>query len=465
MKNKKSKYITLNKKIIISFSIPILIFILILYTLINIAVKTKFKEYVTLKEKHTIENIDFNLHKSYIDDRWDISRLINTGEELLSNGIILKIEDKNGNYIWSMYECDSNKCKTVLNEIKNSMKKTYPLWNDKMVEEKAPIYDDENKLIGYRVLNYYEDRVYMNEELTFIDTIQNTFIVFTIVSIIILFVITVSISKNISNPIKKVSYITKNIEKGDYHSLKYDGDIKEVNNLIISINNLSSTLENQEHIRKRLITDISHELSNPLTSIHGHLRAMIDGIWNPTVHRLISIDTEILRIIELIKNLKSLNVLENNSISKEKVNLKELINASILNLEASAVEKNITIKHDLDDVIASVDKSKITQVIVNILSNAIKYTNTNGKIDIKLYKNNSKIYISIKDNGIGIDQDEIKYIFERFYRVNNSTVFENDGLGVGLSICKYIINKHNGEIEVISELGKGSEFIIKLNSK
>ena len=148
-----------------------------------------------LKEKHTIENIDFNLHKSYIDDRWDISRLINTGEELLSNGIILKIEDKNGNYIWSMYECDSNKCKTVLNEIKISMKHT--LWNDKMVEEKAPIYDDENKLIGYRVLNYYEDRVYMNEELTFIDTIQNTFIVFTIVSIIILFVITVSISKNI----------------------------------------------------------------------------------------------------------------------------------------------------------------------------------------------------------------------------------------------------------------------------
>ena len=95
--------------------------------------------------------------------------------------------------------------------------------------------------------------------------------------------------------------------------------LKKLITLIISINNLSSTLENQEHIRKRLITDISHELSNPLTSIHGHLRAMIDGIWNPTVHRLISIDTEILRIIELIKNLKSLNVLENNSISKEKV--------------------------------------------------------------------------------------------------------------------------------------------------
>lgn len=463
MNKSKSRYISLNRKIIVSFSIPILIFILIISIFINKVIKDKFEDYIKLKQKHAIDNIEFNLYKSYNNDTWDISRLKATGEELLTKGIVLEIQDKYENNIWSMYEHELNDCEKMLDEINSNMTSLYPLWEDNIVKNKSPIYNYENKLVGYKILNYHEGFVYMTDEITFITTINKTLAVFCIISIIILFTLTVAISKNISDPIKRVSYITENIEQGKYKSLEYKGNIKEVNNLILSINNLSSTLESQDHIRKRLITDLSHELSNPLTSIHGHLRAMIDGIWQPTNERIVSIDTELLRIIDLIEELKSLNKLENEPMLKEKVKLKNLINVAIHNLEAIALEKNISINYDLDDIIANVDRSKIIQVIVNILSNSIKYTNDNGQIDIKLYEKANKAYISIKDNGIGIKQDEIKYIFERFYRVNNFTVNKSNGLGVGLSICKFIVDEHGGDIEVYSELGKGSEFIIILN--
>ena len=144
----------------------------------------------------------------------------------------------------------------------------------------------------------------------------------------------------------------------------------------------------------------------------------------------------------------------------KKVN--NLIMNVVYNNQGKALEKNINIECDLESIDSYLDKDKISQVIVNLLSNAIRYTNNGGKIFISSYKENNNLKIQFKDNGIGIPKENIKYIFERFYRVDESRSKNTGGIGVGLTIVKSIIDLHQGTIEVRSELNKGSEFIVIL---
>lgn len=298
--------------------------------------------------------------------------------------------------------------------------------------------------------------------------INNVIIGISLIMIIVVISISIFLSQQISKPIIVVSKMTDSIKKGGYdQTLEYESSIVEIDNLINSINNLSKELYNMENMRKRLTSDISHELRTPLTSIQTHLEAMIDGIWEPSEERLISVNEEVIRISHLVNQLKNLAKFdsEESKLDISEVDLKQLVKNIIYNNESYALEKNININSSLEDIRAFIDKEKISQVIINLISNAIRYTNNNGEIFIKLYKVEDFIKISVKDNGIGIPKESVDYIFERFYRVDKSRCRNTGGTGVGLTICKSIIDLHGGNIEVKSEVNIGSKFIITIPKK
>ena len=306
----------------------------------------------------------------------------------------------------------------------------------------------------------------------FIKDIRNMIIGISLLMIIVVISISIFISQKISKPIIVVSKMTDSLKRGGYdQTLEYESYIVEIDNLVNSINDLSKELYNMEKLRKRLTSDISHELRTPLTSIQTHLEAMIDGIWEPTEERLISVNEEVIRISHLVDELKNLAKYDSdkNKLNISEVDLEQLIKNIIYNNESFALEKNIKIEYNLEKIKAHIDKEKISQVIVNLISNAIRYTNCNcerlGKIIIRLYKEENLIKISVKDNGIGIPKKSLDYIFERFYRVDKSRCRNTGGTGVGLTICKSIIDLHNGNIEVKSEVNKGSEFIVSIPYK
>ena len=306
----------------------------------------------------------------------------------------------------------------------------------------------------------------------FINDIRNMIIGISLLMIIVVISISIFISQKISKPIIVVSKMTDSLKRGGYdQTLEYESSIVEIDNLVNSINDLSKELYNMEKLRKRLTSDISHELRTPLTSIQTHLEAMIDGIWEPTEERLISVNEEVIRISHLVDELKNLAKYDSdkNKLNISEVDLEQLIKNIIYNNESFALEKNIKIEYNLEKIKAHIDKEKISQVIVNLISNAIRYTNCNcerlGKIIIRLYKEENLIKISVKDNGIGIPKKSLDYIFERFYRVDKSRCRNTGGTGVGLTICKSIIDLHNGNIEVKSEVNKGSEFIVSIPYK
>lgn len=370
---------------------------------VNTIFKDSFEKYVDDSNKVEVNHlIEFDLKNLYTNESWNTEFIENLGIEAIRKGIAIEIYDKNDNKVWSVFEDEKVLSDKTLNDISKNMKSIEKQWDNYFEELKVDINDDEgNILVGYAYIGHYASTYYMEND-----------------------------------------------------------------DLINSINKLSNELNDQENLRKQLTGDIAHELRTPLTSIKGHLDAIIVGIWEPTNERLNSINEEVKRITNLVDELRKLAKFDSgkDNLNKEIVNLKNYIKSIAYNYEGKALEKNIVIKYQLENIEALIDKEKFAQVIINILSNAIKYNNGNNAIYIKVFKKNNSINISIKDSGIGIPKSEYKNIFERFYRLDKSRGANEKGVGVGLTIAKLIVNAHGGEIEVYSEINKGSEFIISLPS-
>ena len=465
----KSKLKSINSKLIISFTLIMIATILSIKLFVNTIFKDSFEKYVDDSNKVEVNHlIEFDLKNLYTNESWNTEFIENLGIEAIRKGIAIEIYDKNDNKVWSVFEDEKVLSDKTLNDISKNMKSIEKQWDNYFEELKVDINDDEgNILVGYAYIGHYASTYYMENDVEFFNAINRIIIIIGVISISSIIIISIIISRSIAKPISKVSKMTKYIGEGNYkNKLNYKSNIMEIDDLINSINKLSNELNDQENLRKQLTGDIAHELRTPLTSIKGHLDAIIVGIWEPTNERLNSINEEVKRITNLVDELRKLAKFDSgkDNLNKEIVNLKNYIKSIAYNYEGKALEKNIVIKYQLENVEALVDKEKFAQVIINILSNAIKYNNGNNEIYIKVFKKNNSINISIKDSGIGIPKSEYKNIFERFYRLDKSRGANEKGAGVGLTIAKSIVNAHGGEIEVYSEINKGSEFIISLPS-
>ena len=465
----KSKLKSINSKLIISFTLIMIVTILSIKLFVNTIFKDSFEKYVDDSNKVEVNHlIEFDLKNLYTNESWNTEFIEGLGIEAIRKGIAIEIYDKNNNKVWSVFEDEKVLSDKTLNDISKNMKSIEKQWDNYFEELKVDINDDEsNILVGYAYIGHYASTYYMENDVEFFNAINRIIIIIGVISISSIIIISIIISRSIAKPISKVSKMTKYIGEGNYkNKLNYKSNIMEIDDLINSINKLSNELNDQENLRKQLTGDIAHELRTPLTSIKGHLDAIIVGIWEPTNERLNSINEEVKRITNLVDELRKLAKFDSgkDNLNKEIVNLKNYIKSIAYNYEGKALEKNIVIKYQLENIEALIDKEKFAQVIINILSNAIKYNNGNNTIYIKVFKKNNSINISIKDSGIGIPKSEYKNIFERFYRLDKSRGANEKGAGVGLTIAKSIVNAHGGEIEVYSEINKGSEFIISLPS-
>jgi len=258
------------------------------------------------------------------------------------------------------------------------------------------------------------------------------------------------------------------ISRGYYGSrIEEKSGTKEIAQLTETINNLAETLENQENLRKRLTADVAHELRTPLATLQSHIEAMIDGIWEPDAERLKSCHEEIMRISRLVGDLEKLAKYESENLVliKTDFDISELIRHIMKNFENNFANKGIEIKFTGRKEVVTADRDKISQVIVNLLSNALKYTQNAGTVQVTVNGTHDAVEIKVKDTGIGIPPEDLPHIFERFYRADKSRNRLTGGAGIGLTITKAIIDAHGGSINVTSRVGEGTEFIVSLPKK
>lgn len=229
-----------------------------------------------------------------------------------------------------------------------------------------------------------------------------------------------------------------------------------------AVNDMAESLENQETIRKRLTSDVAHELRTPLANVSSYLEAIIEGVWEPTPERLQNCYDELERISKLVSDLERLKQMENENLKLDKTreNLLELVQAVMKNFEIQMESKNLRPVVTGEDVFACIDRNRMQQVITNLISNAVKYSNENGTIRVRIEKNADMASIQVQDEGIGIPEKDLPLIFERFYRTDKSRNRRTGGAGIGLTIAKAIVQAHGGKIMAESKQGIGSTFTV-----
>ncbi|GAB0166655.1 HAMP domain-containing sensor histidine kinase [Lysinibacillus sp. CTST325] len=294
-------------------------------------------------------------------------------------------------------------------------------------------------------------------------TVVGVFVLFAC-SVIITFLIGLKRQRNYWNTI--VDALSR-IAKGDF-TVKLDlkTDEEQFGQLIHGINHMAVELGEMERMRQEFISNVSHEIQSPLTSINGFAKALknIDLPEDKRRHYLTIIEMESNRLSKISDNLLKLTSLESqhHPFEPRHYRLDKQLRNVVLTLEPNWLAKNIYMNMQLENISLIADEDLMNQVWMNLLSNSIKFTPAAGTITISMLKKMDTITIAIHDNGIGLTPEQQKHIFERFYKADLSRTAENGGSGLGLSIVKKIIDMHNGEITVESKPAEFTTFFVTL---
>jgi signal transduction histidine kinase len=279
--------------------------------------------------------------------------------------------------------------------------------------------------------------------------------------------IAVVLARSVYVPIRRVTNAAEEIARGNYEQQVPVAGPKEVKGLATSFNQMSKQVKHSQQMLRDFVADVSHELRSPLTSIKGFAQAMVDGTAKGKEAQLKAatvIEDESKRMMRLVEELLEFSRLESGQITmvKEPVDLKELLHQCYEIFLMHAEEKGVNLKKDVEPlppIIGDIDR--LEQVFSNLLDNALKHTPSGGDINIiARHPNPNFAEISITDTGPGIPAEQMRHVFERFYRADPSA--GKAGAGLGLAIARQIVLAHRGDIMAKSTLGKGTEFVVRL---
>ncbi|MDB1688216.1 sensor histidine kinase [Enterococcus casseliflavus] len=428
-----------------------------------------FSKYVDERQEDLLDQYVNTIDLLWVNNNetWNREELATLSDKALESNFYFAIEDSQGNVVWQLNGKDLDFAQTKLkkNAIKVTEKKSVELDETIEVSKKLISEGDEFGVVTFYYLGPF---AYTEHDAMFISSMKQSLMYVAFFAFFVSFILASWISARLGLPLKHVSDFTHQLTRGEYtEKIPQETSIIEINSLIDSLNDLSNQLEKQYGLRKRLTTDISHELRTPLATLKGNIEGMIDGVWKVTPDRLQSCYDEIDRLTRLIGNIELINKIETNydHLDKSEFDIYKLVESVIENFVSNIEEKKIQVKIYGERVILSADRDKMNQVITNLLGNAIKFTQKEGIIEFSIIKRRENLFLSIKDNGIGIEKDQQFHIFDRFYMADPSRSRSLGGQGIGLAIVKSIVEAHEGSIEVESNLGIGTKFTICLPLK
>lgn len=455
----------LRTKLSLSYVFVILICVAIISIASNFVLEKQFRQYVMDQQEQKADETVSMIEQRYraVKD-WDTIYLENIGMNALENGMIIKVVDAGNNVIWDATVHNNGMCQQMLTNMSENMQSRYSEWEGGYEEKHYVIGDGLNK-VGTVSVGYYGPFYYTDSDLYFINSINSILVWAGIASITAALILGVIISNQLSKPISRVIDSAQMIAKGLYGKKVHEkSNTDEIRRLVDTINDLGETLKKQQAVSKQASLDIAHELRTPLTTVQGNLEAVMDGVMELDSNRIEVLYDEVLRLNRLVDDLGRLSRFERESLvlNKTKFDISALIRRLIQNVQNDFTkeDKVIRFKAQKHEVVADIDK--ISQVMLNLISNALKFTKPGGVVDIGVYENSDEIEIIVKDNGIGILEKDLPHIFDRFYRADRARNSQNGGVGVGLTIVQSIIKAHNGRIIVNSIKDKRTEFIINL---
>lgn len=331
----------------------------------------------------------------------------------------------------------------------------------------APIIHDRGGIIGVVLMSSSLSNI---EDL--LSRIRNMLNLYSAVISVCIIIISFVISSFITQPIKELTQGIEKMSQGHLDQRVNISGSEELRRLGQSFNIMSEKLENLDRVRNEFVSNASHELKTPLSSMKILTESLLHTeIDDPSIYTefLTDIDNEIDRLNAIITDLFALVHMDEGYRhgKNEPIVIQDLILKSIKGLQILAEKRDIGLatSFDEDKLIIEGNEMQIQQVIINIVDNAIKYTPNGGKVRVEAYKSMDSAIIKVSDTGVGIPQEDILNIFDRFFRVDKARSRETGGTGLGLSIAHKIVLMHDGNIHITSKMGKGSTFYVELPLK
>lgn len=333
---------------------------------------------------------------------------------------------------------------------------------EKMLAVAQPIYSNY-KLRAYVCIFTPMSKIQesSNQYLDFVNICYLIFLVILLLIFAAIYFITLA-------PVQKMTHVTKEYAKGHFNvpmKIKSQDEYRELAN---AIKYMADEFQKLDEYQKKFVANISHDFRSPLTSIKGYTEAMADGTIPPEMQKkyldIILFETE--RLTKLTTNLLALNSFGSKGqlLNITTFDINEVIRKTVRTFEGTCTRKRITLNLIFGDaaLLVDADVDKIQQVLYNLIDNAIKFSNPDSGIDIRTEEKGNKIFIEVKDYGIGIPKESIGKVWERFYKTDLSRGKDKKGTGLGLSIAKEIVQAHKENITVVSTEGVGTEFRFSL---
>jgi len=428
----------------------------------NYILESQFKDYVITQQELKNSTLIATVESHYSDwgGKWDVAGLEDIGVNALGEGLMIRVMDQDGKVLWDAMVHNSGMCATIIKDMGQMMQSRDASFQGGYVEKIYPVSKD-GSIFGTVAVGYYGPYAYSANDIKFLDTLNRFMQFAALIAAALSLILGLYMARQLSTPIKRVTVVSGQIAKGNFNDrIKENSTTIEILELAESINSLAETLEKQEVLRKRLTADVAHELRTPLATLQSHIEAMLDGVWEPDAARLISCHEETQRLSKIVNSLEQLARYESENLILDKKNflVTELIKRTVTSLETVLKAKDITLETKGTDQEIVADEDKISQILVNLIANAIKYTPEGGTITIETLGFEHQVSITVSDTGIGISPDDLPNIFERFFRADQSRAQQTGGSGIGLAIVKSLVDAHHGSIIVKSEIGKGSSF-------
>lgn len=449
------------------FAFIVLITVAVISITANGLISHQFEQYVAQQRKMSSEQLAQSLSFQYHaeDGTWNVDYIHGLGMYALKDGYLIRLSDAEGQVIWDAENHDMTLCHQIMQDVRTRMSQHRPDLDGNFTTYRYDLKQND-EVIGYLDVSYYSP-YYLNEsDFRFLDSLNRILLVVGICAAAAAAAAGAVLAKSLSVPLLKVTEITRKISDGDYGARleTENGQTQEIAALSGAVNHMAESLERQETLRRRLTSDVAHELRTPVANVSLNLEMMLDEVWEPTKDRLQSCYEELGRISGIISDLEKLRQMEaeNMNLELEPVNLLELAQAVETAFEPDLKKKKLTCEVSGEAAAVMGDQRRLHQVIFNLVSNAVKYSTEGGSIQIRVKQEKHKAVLIVEDQGIGMAEEELPLIFERFYRTDLSRSRKTGGAGIGLAIVKAIVQAHQGMVTVTSKVGCGSRFTVTL---
>ncbi len=395
----------------------------------------------------------------------EMSSQLDTSASLL--GCEIWLTDSDGKLLYSSSNLDAStfdltKYIINLNDSFSASGKLSGYFSSRTLTIGTPIFYRDN-LMCYLV---------MHSSLTYLSDIRKQALSYTYMPFLVVVILSLLAMMFVTNstlrPIREIISTSKQYAAGNFNARVDVHTGNEFDELARYMEEMADELARSNEYRKSFISNVSHDFRSPLTSIKGYIEAMIDGTIPPELHEkyLQVVLSETNRLTKLTQGLIELKDFDSFSLQLDKSNfdVRDIIQPTINTFERRCEDKGVHLNSYFytEHTTVHADRTRIQQVIYNLVDNAIKFTDAGGHVSVHVMEKEEKLFVSVRDEGVGIPPESLKKVFDRFYKTDPSRGKDKTGSGIGLAITKEVIKAHGENITVTSTVGKGSEFTFSL---